>query len=381
MAARGTRLLPVGQILPQRAELLGEPSVVELSSAQREGRHVRDRPALGPQYPQSSRAIRRSAVPTRCTGPRSRYRVERSLTVDTLPSYAESDLFDGAIEAVPHPDRYGGFLRLCGAVASGVIWGYVLVESVKTGVALAVDGRQPEGPAIVFWQEHWVWRTLASLAATGAAAFVAGMVARRRGVLVGILSGLPTAAYWGFVAYVGWTGDTLGLGDAEDLSLGYRIIAIVLALASVPCSVACAKEGTAYGHANAEHFDSRRGTFLGIRWYQFLWLPVLLHLMILTAAFGAVHGSLWLIAAWKTGLSVFSIVPALFYLGMLGTLQLLATGAWRSYEVLAGFEECSATLAVGRVLKFGFGYLIAAGIAQAAIVAVQVGLAALLQKL
>jgi hypothetical protein len=302
--------------------------------------------------------------------------------VDRVPSYAQLGVVDELADAAttPHSDRYAGFIRFLGAAVSGMVFGVLFINSIEVGVAFALEGHNPEDWTILFWGQHWVWRTVASLVATGAAAFLAGMIARRRGQLVGVVSALPTAAYWAFIAYVGWTGHTLASGAPADIPLGYRIVAVLLALGTLPCAAMCGKEGSAYGHANAEHFDSRRGTLLGVRWYQFVWLPFLAHFMVLTAAFGTIHGWLWMVAAWKNVLSLFGIVPILFYLAMLWTLQLLGTGAWRTYEVLAGFNECSRARALGRVLKFGFGYSIATALAQSAITALQFGLGALLRK-
>jgi hypothetical protein len=47
-------------------------------------------------------------------------------------------------------------------------------------------------------------------------------------------------------------------------------------------SLACygGSAGEEEGKAMAEHFDSRRFTLLGIKWYHYLWLPILIQLQL-----------------------------------------------------------------------------------------------------
>src|SRR5262249_42546340 len=204
---------------------------------------------------------------------------------------------------------------------------------------------------------------------------------RRRGRLIGSLSANPSALYWALVAYAGFVGRIPGMSETTDVPLGYRIIAVLLAVGTIPCGAACGRDGAAYGHANAQHFDGRRGTLLGIRSYHFLWLPVLIHLMVMTGAFGAVYGFQWLSAVWRSGMSILGIVPVIFLMAMLATLQLLGNGALGAYQALAGFDDGSRTSPVRRVMRFGFGYPMATALAQGAIALVHYGLGTLLQRI
>jgi hypothetical protein len=269
-------------------------------------------------------------------------------------------------------------------ILCGIIAGVWLASSMQVGAAFGTSGHAESDWTILQWGDHWMWRAVASLVATSLAAFVAGMVARRRGSAVGILSALPTTLYWAFISYSGWTGHLPGSDSPVDVSLGYRIVASLLVLATLPLAAGSGKEGVAYGRANAVHFDSRRGSLLGIRWYHFLWLPVLIHLMIITAAFGVIYGFQWVVVAWRNGFSFLGFIPFLFVMAMLGTLQLLATGAMRTYEALAGFDDTtgmSVASVARRVLKFGFGYTLATIAAQGVISVVHFGLNTLIHKL
>jgi hypothetical protein len=276
-------------------------------------------------------------------------------------------------------DRYAAIVRGTGAVISGLIAGVLLVSSIQVGVAFALGEDQLEWNTLE-WNDHWMWRGAASLAATSAAAFIAGMIARRRGQLIASLSVAPSVLYWSVVAYAGFVGHIPGIA-AVDVPVGYRIVAVLLAVASLPLAAAYGREGAAYGHANARHFDSRRGALLGIRWYQFLWLPILIHLMVTTAAFGGVYGFQWLTAAWKTSMSLFGIVPVFFLIAMLATLQLLGNGALGTYQALAGFDDRSGTSTFRRVLKFGLGYTVLTALAQSGITLGHYGLATLLRTI
>ncbi len=299
-----------------------------------------------------------------------------------LETVLDAEYFDDISEGpavAPHRDRYAGFIRTTAGVTSGIIAGVLLVNSIQVGVAFALREDQTDWD-VLQWADHWMWRGIASLVATGVAGFIAGMIARRRGRLVGSFAAIPSALYWALIAYAGFSGHFPGLSGTPDVPLGYRIVAILLAVATVPCGAACGREGAAYGHANAAHLDARRGTLLGVKWYHFLWLPVLIHLMVMTAAFGGVYGFQWVIAVWTSGMSIFAIVPVVFCMAMFATLQLLGNGALGMYSALAGFDDETGESTLRRVMKFGFGYTLATVLAQSAITVVHFGLGALLRR-
>ena len=289
---------------------------------------------------------------------------------------------DLSYSSVLHQDRHVGVRRYVAATLVGFLVGILNVSSIQVGVAWGFEGLNPTNWNLLLWGDHWVWRAIASAVATTTAGFLAGMVARHRGTGVAIACMAPSAAYWAFVAWAGWAGHAPlpGFGEVY-LPLGFRIVATILALVTLPLAGAAGREGAAYGRANAEHFDARRGTLLGVRWYHFIWLPLLIHPMIVTATFGAVYGFQWFALALRNGFSFLVLIPTFFYVAMLLTLQLLGTGAFRTYEALAGFTDDTGTPVWRRVLKFGFGYTALTVLAQAAVTLVHYGLAASLRKL
>ena len=162
---------------------------------------------------------------------------------------SESGAFaDTPAEALlaPQRDRYAGFARWTAAVICGAVAGVLLVNSMQVGVALGLAESLREWD-VLMWGDHWMWRGVASVAATTAAAFIAGMIARRRGQLIGALSAVPGALYWALVAYAGWVGHIPATSTTTDVPLGYRIVAILLALGTVPCGAAFGREGARVG--------------------------------------------------------------------------------------------------------------------------------------
>jgi hypothetical protein len=260
-----------------------------------------------------------------------------------------------------------------------MVAGIMMVSSIQVGVAFGTLGHAASDWNLLQWGDHWMWRAAASLAATVAGTFLAGMIARRHGQTIGILSAVLSTLYWALVAISGWLGHIPTSATPVDVPLGYRIVATLLTLVILPIAAAGGREGAAFGRANAEHYDSRRRALLGVRWYHFLWLPFLIHAMVMTAAFGAVYGFQWVVTAWKNSLSILGIIPVIFAMALLGTLQLLGTGASRTYQALAGFDD---TASVGRqVLKYGIGYTLLTMVSQAAIAAVHFGVSALARKI
>jgi hypothetical protein len=279
-------------------------------------------------------------------------------------------------------DRYAGVIRNSGAIVCGWIAGILLPGSLQVGVGFAVEGQgNPSGWTVLLWGDHWAWRAVASILATGGAAFLAGMVGRRAGGRLGLAAALPSALYWAAIAFVGWTGSPIVGIRLEEIPLGYKIVATVLALVTLPISASVGAAGSPYGHANAHHFDKRRRTLLGIRWYHFLWLPFLIHVMIITGTWGTVLAFGWMVTAWKNSLSLLAIIPTLFLVGMVFTLQLLVRGAFGTYQALAGFDDDTGHPAWKRVLKYGLGYTAGTAVLQSLVSVLYAGVANLLGKI
>lgn len=244
------------------------------------------------------------------------------------------------LNPAPHRDRYRGVVRTTFGILAGFLAGTLLVNSFQVGVGWGTEGRNDPAWTLVLWGPHWIWRGISGVVASAGGGVLGGMISRRGGKTVGLASALPSCAFWALFAVVGFSGRFPWSGaQADPIPLGYSIVAVIACVATAVVAPYAGGVGAAFGRANAEHFDSRRRSLLGIRWYHFLWLPFLIHLMCLAAAFGVVYGAQWFVTAMKSGDSILTMIPALFYLGLLYTLIWLASGASRTYEALAGFGD------------------------------------------
>jgi hypothetical protein len=304
------------------------------------------------------------------------------MTTAPLPSLAIPDdrdefLTQGARpglheSAVTVGERYRTVRLGVGSLA-GVLAGLLLIDSMQKGAHFALGGDATSPWEVLKWGNHWAWRAVWSAVATLGASFLAGMIARRHGRRVGAVTAIPSALVWAAVAYFA-IGGRLAVGE---IPLGYRIAAVVLALVTVPLGSAGGAAGAPFGLANAGHFDGRRRTVLGVRWYHLIWLPFLLNLLVMQATWALMYSSGWVATAWSAGMFGGSILPMLFLMGMFSVTQLLARGAFGTYEALADFTSEDRRPVWRRVLLYGVGYPAAAGVAQTAIAAVHLGLAKL----
>ena len=93
---------------------------------------------------------------------------------------------------VPALDRHPGMPRYVGATVIGVIAGFLIVNSLRVGVNWATRDSNFADWNTLRWGDHWVWRGMASVVATVAAGFLAGMVARHRGARAAIACTVPS---------------------------------------------------------------------------------------------------------------------------------------------------------------------------------------------
>jgi hypothetical protein len=160
-----------------------------------------------------------------------------------------------------------------------------------------------------------------------------------------------------------------------DLSIGNKLAATLILLLTVPTAIYGGNEGEVWGRELGLHFDSRRGCLLGVKWYHYLWIPLVLHLVLAQSSWAALYGFEWLKRVWKAGIGMTSLLPTFFAVGVWLTLSLTWTGLWRAYRALADLDRHSSPAQRAMaVLKFGLGYPLGAAAIQGAIVLIHVGL-------
>lgn len=260
-------------------------------------------------------------------------------------------------------------------VVAGIVAGALIPQSLQVGLGLYF----PESLewSVLFWGEHWVLRPLASVASAFMAGAVAGAVARRNGHSVATMAVAPAVLVWAIAALTGWLGHLPFTDSSTYVSIGNRLAATVIVFALIPVARVGGQEGAAFGQRYADHFDSRSHTLLGVRWFHYLWLPFLIHLLLIQFAWAGYYGLEWLKVSWRSGADYYtSIIPMLFLLGMWGTLMIAGRGAGTAYRALSGIEGSPTMLGQATaVIKNGVGLPVVAGVLQLAIMAIHYGLA------
>ncbi len=262
------------------------------------------------------------------------------------------------------------FPRYIAAVLVGIVTGAVLWAAIQAGVKFNYEEEAPlENWGFLFWGEHWLIRLLWSLAATSVAAFLAGLVARKEGPLIGILSALPTTFVW-FACIPLWSigGSLTGGWNFSDLSLGNKILTLAAPVGAVFCGYFFGRSGQNYAFSASAHFDKRPHTFLGIKWYNHLWVPLVLYAIVLESAWAVDYGLAWVRAQWAAGFGLWAFISSLFLMAIIGCLALTWEGLRRAYDYLSDriVDRTRVESAKG-VIRYGFGYVLLATVLQGAI--------------
>jgi hypothetical protein len=167
--------------------------------------------------------------------------------------------------------------------------------------------------------------------------------------------------------------------EPSGLVIGNKILIVVQPLLTAACGWVFGAAGESYSSETLTHFDKRRYTLFGIKWYHYLWLPVLLYPILLQTAWVLDYGLSWIRLSWLEGANLYSIIPGLFLMGIVTTLMITWEGFRRGYDYLSDYtSKYSASETALGVLKFGIGFPILAMIAQSIILLVHVGLVKLL---
>lgn len=282
-------------------------------------------------------------------------------------------LFDSAL--IQKPERKSSWIRQVIAVIAGLIAGLLIPNSVHVGANFLLADELEWG---LLWDEHWVLRIAASTVSAGGAGFVAGLVARRNGKLVGAFTVIPASLVWIIFAVYAWQESLPFTNEFLYVSIGNKVAASVIGAILIPVGMWGGLIGEDVGHRYGSHFDSRRWAIFGIKWYHYLWLPFLIHLVIAQGTWAGLYGFEWLKLSWRAGPTAGAFLPTVFVLLIWGTFILIWTGLSRGYAVLAGFEtDHSWAMRTGTVIKYGFGLPVLAWTCQAMIMLLHYGLARL----
>lgn len=288
-----------------------------------------------------------------------------------------SDYFTDAGDT--HVDKFN-LPRFVTATVTGVLLGAYLIFAAQAGVKFNYRDENPlEQWGLVFWGSHYVIRAIWSISTTIAASYVAGIIARRDGALVGVISALPTVFVW-FAAVTIWLFMPTEVANYgyDNVSTANKIMSILVPVLTVIVAFLSGKEGEKIGRENSDFFDSRPRSFLGIPWYHFFWIGVFLYVVVLESAWAIDYGISMLVLNWADAGTIVNLVSGMFLIGIFSTLYLTGVGLWKAYDYLSDMTTpYSGKETAKGVAKYALGYFALAMLGQALISLLGYGLAKL----
>lgn len=248
------------------------------------------------------------------------------------------------------------------AIIAGNTAGLLLAGAVGAGVQYRFpDELAASGWGLLLWGEHWFLRALSSLINSALTGYTAGLIGRNKGGVLAIIAVFPSWVVWTVFEYIAITGHFFLFNEGDVyVSLGNKIFIGIIILGVLPVARWSGIQGQITGRKYSTHFDSRKYSLLGIKWYHYIWVPIVLYLIVLQGSYAGLYFLTWVKALWKSGIERFflhAIIPMIFTVALYGTLSLMAKGVAKAYLILAGFENIpSKGNAAVKVLKYVVGY-------------------------
>ena len=109
---------------------------------------------------------------------------------------------------------------------------------------------------VLLWGEHWFIRAAVSLVCSAWAGFVAGIVGRNRGSILGVISVFPAWIIWVIMEYTALTGNFPFRDFGEVyISLGSKLSMGAIILATFPIVWHTGSYGELIGKDYSDHFE------------------------------------------------------------------------------------------------------------------------------
>jgi len=260
--------------------------------------------------------------------------------------------------------------RLVAAFIVGIVSGPLLYIPIGLAMGMSFASSDSEETwGVFFWGTHWFWRGATSFFIVVVSSLLAAITARRYGNVVAALAALPGALLWGIVSYLCISGQAESIGWQSSMIFGHSyaaynskinvLVAVILAFGSIPLAYLSGSVLTPIDEGIARHFDSRKWSAFGIRWYHFFWVPVVLFPMIVATVVNLVYASDWFRIMWSPAAQSFDLtylIPGFFGLATYGTLYLQVVGPYRAYLALADFNDGTAKERTLQVVGYGIGF-------------------------
>lgn len=223
--------------------------------------------------------------------------------------------------------------------------GLHVLMSFSTGVQLALGDPQ-EGFGLIGFSTHWFWQLIFSVGAAGIAGGIAGLIARRWGGPIGGVAALPLTGASVFVLILEALSRTEADGAAIDFDIATSslIVSGLLTIAQPLVAWICGRRTVKIAQEFTGLFDGRRGTWLGVSWYNMLWLYLMSTYWLTALAETLVYleKPIWMIEkmSWSSSQGILHelamLIYAVYIAILLGALKISFDGIKRAYQWLSG---------------------------------------------
>lgn len=232
-----------------------------------------------------------------------------------------------------------------GAILFGIFIGSFVVDAIRAGATRIFPEEADLYWAIGFWGERFILRTIVSIIGTAFGGFAAGIIAKTKGGICGLLSAIPTSLFWLAVVI------TLFIAPPESASFGHWGVSSFLIIISPCIGFYTGIIGHSFRKDYPEIFEFRPRTILGIKWFHWLWLIFPLKLVIQTItirtfqALGLLVGSTQVI---KTGHGVLAFIVSVVIITF---IYFIGYGLYKTFYLLSmdyrlGLSKFKITLRV-----------------------------------
>lgn len=233
-----------------------------------------------------------------------------------------------AAPAANQIERYwpvrAAFAVLCGMLAGGLSG-----NALRLGVNLLLQERNWNA---FYWSEHWLLRLPASWLATAVAGVVCGAVARRKGGVLSVVSNAPAELWWLFLGSYWFANDGMDAGSV--------VMTLVILVTKPFIAYFFGTVGADQGLRIAMHSDARRYSLLGIRFFHYFWLPILLTLLVADATWAFLFQFEEWGMLWRRGVLSSAFFYAPLFSGVVAlSFELVCVAIVNLWKLLAGYDR------------------------------------------
>ena len=174
--------------------------------------------------------------------------------------------------------------RIISGILLGVLVGALLNGTIDRGFYIQYFPIHKEWDS--FSWNNWFVRSFGCIISSIGGAFISGLIARKKGKVVGLLSTIPSIFFWFYYLY-GQLQGNLNLGfttiDITSNSTS-MIMPFVLILLNLIGGYLGGQSGEESSNVYNLLFDKKKYSLLGIKWYHYLWFPFFTY-FVLTQSF------------------------------------------------------------------------------------------------